>query len=211
MSRLLTHALAPAASGKPLAAARVAELLARIFDAPLDADALSSICESGTIPLERRMATAVQRLCAAGQTADLDECGREFVRLFLDPQGAPCLLWESAWTERPPRLMGRSHGEVLRAYAAAGFQPVRDNEPADHIAFELAFVALLARTGQSQLLESFWREHVLNWMPLVAEKLRQTTRVPLYAAAADLLDTAVRPIRRKSHERKAAESAARVR
>lgn len=211
MSRLLTHALAPAASGKPLAAVRVAELLARIFDAPLDAEALSSICETGTLRMERGMATAVQRLCAVGQIANLDECGREFVRLFLDPQGAPCLLWESAWTERPPRLMGRSHGDVLRAYAAAGFQPVRDNEPADHIAFELAFVALLARSGRSDLLESFWREHVVNWMPRVAQRLRETTRVPLYAAVADLLETAILPIRRKSNERKVAEGAARVR
>jgi TorA maturation chaperone TorD len=100
---------------------------------------------------------------------------------------------------------------MLRLYERAGFRPRMANEPADHIALELGFVALLIERGETDLLEEMWRTHVVNWMPALAKSLRETSRVPLYAAVADLLDAAIRPIRRRSrHERKTSETAARL-
>lgn len=210
MSRLLSHATASAVSGKPLAAAHVAQLLARVLRAPLDESSQCMVCSFDTSALDRGLATAVEQLCAVTRVADRAECEREFVRLFLDPRGAVCLPWESVWTEHPSRLMGPSHLDALRWYSGAGFQPVSTNEPADHIALELGFAALLIGNGQTDALRAFWRSHVINWMPQFAEKLRRSTHTPLYAAAAHLLDTAIRPLRRRVHERQTAEAAPNV-
>jgi TorA maturation chaperone TorD len=212
VSRLLTHASASAVSGKPLAAARLAELLARLFrDAP-DAALLEAIDAFDTSALDPSLAEAVRRLAAAAALSDLEACRREHARLFHDPRGAVVLQWESTWTESPPRLMGRSHLEVLRAYEEAGFRPRVENEPADGIVLELGFVALLIEQRQSSHLEAFWRAHVTSWMPRLARRLREAARVPLYAAVADLLDTAIRPIRRRSmNEEKTTEAPTRIR
>lgn len=213
MSRLLTHATASAVSGKPLAAARLAELLARLFrDAP-DESLFEAIASFDAIALEPALAEGVRRLAAAAALSDLDACRREHTRLFHDPRGAVVLQWESTWTENPPRLMGRSHLQVLRHYEDAGFRPRLDNEPADDIVLELGFVALLAKRHDLRRLHSFWGSHVVSWMPRLARKLRESTRIPLYAAVADLLETAIHPIRRQRslHEKKATETTARIR
>jgi len=210
VSRLLTHATASAVSGKPLAAAQLAELLARLFgDAP-DEALFEAIESFDTSALEPALAEGVRRLAAAAALSDLDACRREHTRLFHDPRGATVLPWESTWTEQPPRLMGRSHLDVLRYYEDAGFRPRLENEPADGIVLELGFVALLMQRRDIARLHAFWPAHVVTWMPRLARKLRETTRVPLYAAAADLLETAIRPIRRSPHVRETAEAAARV-
>jgi len=212
VSRLLTHATASAASGKPLAAARLAELLARLFrDAP-DTALLDAVASFDPSALEPALAEATRRLAAAAALSDIAACCREHTRLFHDPHGAVVLPWESAWTESPPRLMGRSHLDALRSYHHAGFRPQLDNEPADSVALELGFVALLAEQGRTDLLEAFWHAHVTSWMPRLARRLREVTRVPTYAAVADLLDTAIRPIRRRStHEEKTSEATSRLR
>jgi len=213
VSRLLTHATASAVSGKPLAAARLAELLARLFrDAP-DAALVDAIQSFDTAPLEPALAEAVHRLAAAAVLSDLEACRREHARLFHDPRGAVVLPWESTWTDNPPRLMGRSHLDVLRFFEEAGFRPRLDNEPADGIVLELGFVALLIQRRETDRLDEFWRAHVTPWMPRLARRLREAARVPLYAAVADLLDTAIRPIRRRrvNEENKATETAARIR
>jgi TorA maturation chaperone TorD len=210
VSRLLSHATASAVSGKPLAAGHVAQLLARVLRDPLDDAAQCLVCSFDTSLLDRTLAQAVEQLCAVTRIADRAECEREFVRLFLEPRGAICLPWESAWTEQPPRLMGASHVDALRWYAAAGYEPVSSNEPADHIALQLGFVALLIANGRTDTLRAFWQTHVINWMPQFAAKLRSNTRSPLYAAAANLLHIAVRPIRRRASEQKNAEAAPHV-
>lgn len=212
MTRLLTHATASAASGKPLAAARLAELLARWFgDAP-DAALFAAVASFDRSALEPALAEATRRLAAAAALSDVADCRREHTRLFHDPRGAIVLPWESAWIENPPRLMGRSHLDALRCYHEAGFRPRLDNEPADSVALELGFVALLAEQGRTDLLKAFWHAHITSWMPQLARRLREVTRVPAYAAVADLLDTAIRPIRRRSiHEEDTSEAAPRVR
>lgn len=203
MSRLLSHAMASAVSGKPLAAAHVAQLVSRVLREPLDDHGHCEVCSFDTSALDPSLANAVEQLCAVTRVADRSECEREFVRLFLEPRGALCLPWESAWTEQPARLMGASHVDALRWYSASGYRMVASNEPADHIALELGFVALLIGSGRTDTLRAFWRAHVVNWMPRFAERLRRSSRTPLYAAAASVLQTAISPIRRRVHEQPA--------
>lgn len=172
----------------------IASTLARLLAAPPDRPLLREVASMTVCAPHDRLASAMQRVAILAASSDVDSCREEFFRLFVNPTGALILPWESTWTEFPPKLSGRAHVDALRFYARAGFRARRSSEPADHIATELAFVALLAHTRQKQLLAEFWSAHVLRWMPSFARKLKIEAREPLYAAVADLLLASATPV-----------------
>ena len=122
---------------------------------------------------------------------DLD-ADKEYTRLFLNPQGAPCPPWQSVYTApegEKPRLMGLSHHAALEWYRRYGFQPAAENEPADHLGLLLLFYAHLLAQGESgETLAKFEDEH-LYWAPRFVAKLKEHARHPRYAQlAADLAE-----------------------
>ena len=74
---------------------------------------------------------------------------REYVRLFLDPGGAPCPLWQSAHglESDSPTLMGHSHSSALAFYREYRLEPARGSEPADHAGLLLLFAGVLLKRG----------------------------------------------------------------
>jgi TorA maturation chaperone TorD len=112
----------------------------------------------------------------------------EYTRLFLSPQGAPCPPWQSIYLAEEgekPRLMGRSHHSALAWYRRYGFEPVLDNEPADHLGLLLVFYAHLLGSGESdETLSKFEAEH-LAWASRFIAKLREHARHPAYVQLAE--------------------------
>lgn len=112
---------------------------------------------------------------------DILELEKEYVRLFLDPAGAPCSLWQSAQGEEP-RLMGASHHGALAWYRRFGVEPRAGNEPADHAGLLLTFWShLLSAEAAPQVRDAFFREH-LAWLDTLADCITAHARHPFYLA-----------------------------
>jgi|GEM_PF-910534 TorA maturation chaperone TorD len=111
---------------------------------------------------------------------------REYVRLFLDPTGTLCPLWQSAYGE-PRQLMGDAHFAALEWYRRYGLQTRHGNEPADHAAYLLMFYGrLLEEEADGESLRRFRDEH-LRWIGLLAAKIQTETRLDFYRTLAGLL------------------------
>lgn len=111
------------------------------------------------------------------------ELQKEYVRLFLDPAGAPCPPWQSVYGEEP-RLMGPAHERALGWYRAAGIEPAHENEPADHAGLLLVFFSrLLEAETPAERLAAFWRDH-LEWIIDFCLLVESQTVHPFYRAWA---------------------------
>lgn len=116
---------------------------------------------------------------------DPEELEREYVRLFLNPFGALCPLWQSAYDD-PPQLMGESHHSALSWYRQKGLQPRLGNQPADHAGYLLMFYARLLDSGEApEELERFRKQH-LDWAAGLLRAIRDQTRLEFYRQAAAL-------------------------
>jgi len=108
---------------------------------------------------------------------------KEYVRLFVNPSGAPCPPWQSVHGEQPV-LMGDSHHSAMAWYRDAGMEPRLDSEPADHIGLLLNFLGhLLAEDTGERELTRYVDEHV-QWMPAFCAKLEDETRLDFYRLLA---------------------------
>lgn len=119
--------------------------------------------------------------------ADDPAAEREYYRLFLSPEGAPCPPWQSVYMAaegEPPRLMGPAHHSALQWYRRYGFEPALDNEPADHLGLLLLFYAkLLTEDAPDTELAAFEEQH-LAWAPRFVVKLEQYAQHPRFRALA---------------------------
>lgn len=115
---------------------------------------------------------------AAPEAAEL-----EYNRLFLDPLGASCHLWQSVHTDQP-RLLGPAHHSALDWFRRYGAEPQNTAEPADHLGLLLLFCARLIEAGEpAETVGAFMGEHIA-WAAAFASKLQQEARHPLYLALA---------------------------
>lgn len=188
---LLRHAT-EIGSGRPAAAAAFAGALSRALLEPPDASLRAALLAVWREAAEwGELAAPASRLACAAEAASLEASRREHARLFVGPNPAPCLPYESVWTEVPPLLMGRSHHDALRLYRQAGFEP-RGADPCDHAGVELGFIALLASriaagTDERASLEVFWARHVENWIPAFGERIAQNAQCPFYSTLGIVL------------------------
>jgi len=92
--------------------------------------------------------------------------------------------------------------QALAFYREAGFEPVEDGELADHLAYELSFMALLLEEGKLDLLGRFLSEHFLRWYPRFLSALKQADPRPFYWALGDLVLAITNRLREEvSHEK----------
>jgi TorA maturation chaperone TorD len=108
---------------------------------------------------------------------------REYVRLFLNPGGSPCALWQSANTD-DPRLMGEAHLGALEWFRRYGVEPSASNDPADHIGLLLLFYANLLRMGAEPGDLASFREKHLTWAARLFDCVEANARHPFYALLA---------------------------
>lgn len=129
---------------------------------------------------------------------DPEELEPEYHRLFVGPGRLPAPPYESVYRDGGT-VMGPSTLEVIRQYRQAGYAlDPRAGEPPDHVAAELAFMALLAgeeavaweegdpararRWQQRQ--RDFLQGHLALWAPELSGRVLEATEAPFYRGLA---------------------------
>ncbi len=108
----------------------------------------------------------------------------EYNRLFLNPAGSPCALWQSAHVA-DGRLMGEPHLHALEWYRRYDVEPAAASDPADHVGLLLLFYArLLAAEAPAEERSAFAAGH-LAWIPAFCESVLVETKHPFYRLLAE--------------------------
>ena len=165
---------------------RVYTLLSRCYETELDAAFAEVFSKNAALESdEPALAEGFARL--QGDLADCDEAAIEqlavtFDRVFfgMGPLTAQkAFPYESVYTSEGGLMMQDAYSQVLHLYRDAQFAKNPEfKEPEDHLAVELAFMALLAERAAERLREAdaegaeaalldqltFVREHLLNWI-----------------------------------------------
>ena len=130
-----------------------------------------------------------------GTVAFVDAARLEYTRLFIGPQKALALLWESMYLDPRELLFLASTADVKRRYEAEGFRVnAEGHEAEDSIALQLDFLAHLAqrtldafRSGDdaeyARLLDvqrAFEHDHMLDWLPAFAARALAAPSALLY-------------------------------
>ena len=127
--------------------------------------------------------------------------GEEYMRVFQhSPGGTPCLPYESVYVDPGRQAAGWVMVLLQQEYAAAGLavSPAM-NEPPDHVAVELEFMAFLcgqeaeawgreAMTDSARALErqaAFLRRHLGLWFPELAQRVATADGQGLYSVVAE--------------------------
>jgi len=132
----------------------------------------------------------------------LTDLASEYASLFLSVGPEPVYLIESVYMTPDQTTHGPPYFEVLYAYRALGFEKVKEfKEPEDHIAAEFAFMAYLCdftlksidegridyAIGYMRNQKEFFQEHLLKWVPMLSDRLRQVSKHGFYHAIACLV------------------------
>jgi TorA maturation chaperone TorD len=127
----------------------------------------------------------------------------EYSRLFLTGRQSGVHPFESVYTSEQGLMMQQARDEVLAAYREEGL--VRTdafNEPEDHLAIELDFMASLCQKTAGELecgrteaalalldkQAAFLQEHLLVWVPHFCHDLAQAARSDFYRGVALLVE-----------------------
>ncbi len=114
----------------------------------------------------------------------------EYARLFLNPDGAPCPPWQSAYDE-PGQWTGWSHQRALAWYRSEGIEPEMANKPADHAGMLLLFLAHLLEKGAAQeRVQAYYEDH-LRWLKNFCGLVDRETRHPFFGTLAETLELAL--------------------
>jgi TorA maturation chaperone TorD len=135
----------------------------------------------------------------------LMELQQHYVALFMvGDSDVLCPPYESVYREPQGSSSGWLQARVEGAYRAASIAPPSgQGERPDHLATELAYLALLAAReseawechdvkGAADALThqtAFGREHLMTWLPSLARQLAQSDRTGIYAAIATAMAT----------------------
>ncbi|MRX81842.1 molecular chaperone [Eggerthella guodeyinii] len=193
---------------------RVYALLSRCYETEVDAAFAGELAGEASLDSDDpALAEGFSRLRA--DLAGCDEDGLERLAVVFDraffgmgPRTAQkAFPYESVYTSEGGLMMQDAYSEVLRVYRGAGF--AKDpgfKEPEDHLAVELAFMALLCgravealRAGDEDGAErqlraqlSFAREHLLNWIERFAADVRKAAEGGFYFHLATFTEAYLR-------------------
>jgi anaerobic sulfite reductase subunit A len=125
----------------------------------------------------------------------------EYAGLFLNAGKHPVFPYESVYTSQEGLLMQKARDEVLREYQQHGLTRGETfNEPEDHLAIELEFMAFLCRKtievlqndDQEQGIaylekqKEFLEQHLLTWCPRFCQDLERAAESDFYRGIAQL-------------------------
>ena len=193
---------------------RVYALLSRCYETEVDAAFAGELAGEASLDSDDpALAEGFSRLRAdlAGCDEDaLEQLAVVFDRAFfgMGPRTAQkAFPYESVYTSEGGLMMQDAYAEALHVYRAAGF--AKDpgfKEPEDHLAVELAFMALLCgravealRAGDEAGAErqlraqlAFAREHLLNWIDRFCADVRKAAEDGFYFDLATFTEAYLR-------------------
>lgn len=115
-----------------------------------------------------------------------DEQLWEFRRLFVGPAKKAAPPWGSVYTDRDKVIFGRSALALHEWMGAHGVKRTAEpGMPEDHIGYQLACMAWLAR-NKPALVDEYLQLHLLTWAPHFLDELREATTHPFYRGLAEL-------------------------
>jgi len=124
------------------------------------------------------------------QTADhLDDLRTAYTHLFITAApGSTVPPYASVYLDGDSTLYGRTTEQTRDFYRAHGFDLLSETEPADHIQFELDFLAALAGEAKFDDEEHFLQTLFRPWFVRFQEKSMQEARHPFYKVSIQLID-----------------------
>lgn len=134
------------------------------------------------------IADALMRIASANDEDKLD-FEYEFNRLFVGPDRPSAPPYETVYVAKEDTLMRDTTLELRDAYLKSGLQvDMKNIEPDDHLAFELAYVSHLLEGSEQGDLSSFCADHISQWVGPHLDAVRTATRNEVCLGFADLLD-----------------------
>lgn len=182
--------------------ARVYALLSRCYEKELDTAFAAELAEAARVesddPALAEGFAALQTDLAGCDDGQLELLAVVFDRVFfgMGPRSAQkAFPYESVYTSEGGLMMQDAYAEVLHVYRGAGFAKNPGfKEPEDHLAVELAFMALLCgravealRAGdeagaerQLRAQREFLSDHLLNWIDRFTSDVRKAAEDGFY-------------------------------
>lgn len=132
------------------------------------------------------------------------ELAVDYARVFLGAgisDGRAAFPYESVYTSPERLIMQDARDQVAALYRERGLGVAEgSNEPEDHLAFELEFMAYLCRKGRLAVQEgreaeadalvagqrAFIEAHLLNWIPAFCADVEQYAETDFYRAVAKM-------------------------
>ena len=168
-------------------------LLSRLFTYPLEPGVLCVIAglsvqespaETGQAFVDSLRMIQKPVLDAENLNVLVEGLNQEATRLFEGP-GQPVAPPYGSYYLNGKRLMGPEAIEVRKAYLAAQMLPDQDGQqPPDHLALELSFLAALANAQTEDTigdLRGFIANHILSWLPTWREDVMAARPHPFFA------------------------------
>lgn len=172
-------------------------LFRRLFEAKLDRETADVVAAEGAVSaILTTDGSPTQALESVARTLSnpisdqtLAAIGDEYTRLFVGPGKLGAPFWESVYLDERELLFLESTSEVRHIYEQEGLQVHTENgrEAEDALPFQLDFLATLSqRTADAlgahdtdelhrliNVQKEFETEHLMNWLPLFAERAKQ--------------------------------------
>ncbi len=119
----------------------------------------------------------------------VDELRTEYTRLFITSAPRTTLpLYASVYVDGDGTLQGKTTERTRDFYREHGYDLVNETEPADHISFELDFLAALAGEAMLEEEDLFLRTLFRPWFERFQKKWTKEARHPFYEVSIRLID-----------------------
>ncbi len=124
------------------------------------------------------------------QSIDLiDDLRTEYTRLFISASPRTTVPpYASVYLDGDGSLNGKTTEKTRDFYRERGYDLACDTEPADHISFELDFLAALAGEAKHEDEELFLQTLFRPWFELFLEKSIKEARHPFFEVSIQLID-----------------------
>lgn len=155
---------------------------ASFFDAEL-LDSLEALLLSLSLP-QKQQDIATWRATTA---SPLDDAQIEYTRLFISGVPRVIALPYGSTHQDDGTLQNKNTETIHDFYRAHGFDLTFESEPADHIQFQLEFLACLFRDEKYEPAELFITTLFLPWYATFEQKVFTHTEHPLYRVTLQLI------------------------
>ncbi len=119
----------------------------------------------------------------------LDDLRTEYTRLFINAAPRTAIPpYASVYVDGDGSLNGRTTERTRNFYRERGYDLAETTEPADHISFELDFLAALAGEARHEDEELFLQTLFRPWFERFQEKSIQEARHPFFKVSIQLID-----------------------